>query len=249
MSPQLMSQLLKDVLSWVIDALPDLSNLILVLVGVIMSYPNLADRIEKNKRARIGVALGCLVIGLGGFAGGIYQRHQANSDIRHLISDDDALVRSTNQLVSETDENVSKTNSLLRTIGSLVLQINGLGDQLSSLRAQMVVVGDNERQKATLKAHIDTLQSQYDAATQKLATAVGRVTGAPLPAPTTGELKAMGFQFASNVRDWIASVSKDIPQLLPNNTTPNPEESRKFVDRLNSEWQTRFGFFGRLVAT
>jgi hypothetical protein len=52
---------------WVADALPDIPNLILVLVGVIMSLPKLAEKIESYKITRYEVSIGCIVLGLWGF--------------------------------------------------------------------------------------------------------------------------------------------------------------------------------------
>jgi hypothetical protein len=71
---------------WLLDALPDISNLILVLVGVLMSMPKLAEDIEKRKPIRYSVASCCIGIGVAGFIVGINQKQHLNSDITELVN-------------------------------------------------------------------------------------------------------------------------------------------------------------------
>lgn len=154
------------------------------------------------------------------------------TSIRRLIGDDHTLV--------------SNTNALVGTIKSLVPQINTLDQQISTIKTQMAAAIGDPQQTAALKAQLNTVQNQYNAATQKLASTLAQVQGAPLPAPTPAELKAIGLQLAQDIQAWIATVSKEAPQPPPG-IASSPDEDRKYVERLNVEWQTKFNYMANFL--
>ena len=61
-------------------ALPEISNLLLGVLGVLMSFPEKADRLEKNILMRRTIAVICMLVGFGGFAASLLQRREADSD-------------------------------------------------------------------------------------------------------------------------------------------------------------------------
>lgn len=68
----------------------------------------------------------------------------------------------------------------------------------------------------------------------------------PLPSPAdtpiTEDARKRGLQLAQEIDDWITSVSKDEPS-SSRAKPPTPEEQaqdEKYVERLNSEWTTKF---------
>jgi len=241
-----MWQLVKSILSWFVDILPDFSNLVLVLVGVVMSFPKLASDVEENRKTRLGLAAICLAFGVTGFYAGVYQRHQATADIRHLISDDDrllgntsTLVGSTTSLVDKTDDEVSNTNNLIRTVSLLIPKINGLGSQVSQIQFEIDQAKGDARQTATLKAQLDSVQKDYNAAKEQLALALAQIGSSP-----TSSMKADGLQLSREILEWIDTVSKDMPPRSSSGlgTPQEQEQNRKYIERLDSEWIARFNY-------
>jgi hypothetical protein len=77
---------LRHTWGWLLDVLPEISNLILVLVGVGLSLPKLAERVEEYKPTRLAIAALCFLIGLGGFWSSVKQKHELESQINQLVN-------------------------------------------------------------------------------------------------------------------------------------------------------------------
>ena len=71
--------------TWFVEALPDIANLILAVVGVLMSFPKLAEYIENRAPIRNAVALACVGLGVAGFVIGGNQRRTADTRIGTLV--------------------------------------------------------------------------------------------------------------------------------------------------------------------
>jgi hypothetical protein len=154
---------LKTCFWWLVDSMPDISNLILVLVGVLMSLPRLAQKIEDHKTARYVVSIGCVVLGLLGFVASSRQRQQFNSQIKQLVTDDDKLVNNTNSLVENTRTVVSE-------FGILMPQLAKVQDQIGSFDAKITAASNNNDTKliASLKAERADAQTKADNISQTL---------------------------------------------------------------------------------
>jgi len=163
-----MPHLLKDGLLWAVDALPDISNLILVLVGVIMSLPKLAEKIEDHAVARYSVAFGCIFLGLCGFVVSVSQRRSATAQMSTLVDNVNKLVVSTNTLVSSTNTDVTNTTTLVTTFGILTPQINSLNARVVDLDKKIEAAKGNPERIATLQAQAAALQEQSDAASRQV---------------------------------------------------------------------------------
>jgi len=145
-----MPHFLKPVLLWTIDALPDISNLILVLVGVIMSLPKLAERIEAYAVARYILAVGCVALGLCGFIVSVNQRRQAKDDEHTLVGN---------------------TNTLVTMVSVMLPQISAANDGVATLKTAL---HDAEGRRdsnavASLRSKLAEAQKQSDDATRQLA--------------------------------------------------------------------------------
>jgi hypothetical protein len=138
----------------VVEALPDVSNFILVLVGVVMSLPKLAERIEDNKKARYGVAIGCIVFGIIGIAISAHQREQESFDIRTLIDNTNTLVKN--------------TNTMIATFGVLMPQIATLKAEVVGFDAKIEAARGNPQLIAALMEQKKTAEAKEDAAHRKL---------------------------------------------------------------------------------
>jgi len=144
--------LLWHVLEWLAESLPDMVNLILVLVGVIMSLPKLAEKIEDHAKAWYTLAAGCIVLGLAGFVASVHQRHQFNFQITQLVTND-------NQLVTNTNNLVTSTNTVVTDFGILMPQLAGLRADQQDIATRLLTAREKHDPHA-----IASLESQAAAA-------------------------------------------------------------------------------------
>jgi hypothetical protein len=114
--------LIRSILFSVVDQLPDLANILLGVVGVLMSFPKLAERVEENSRVRKTVAAVCILVGLGAYSVSGHQRHQFNLDMKSLLVNTKTsvdrtgdLMTSTNTIVNRSETTLAKLNENLKT--------------------------------------------------------------------------------------------------------------------------------------
>jgi hypothetical protein len=138
---------------WILTALPDISNLILVLVGVIMSLPKLAERVEDNPKTRYGVAVICIALGLAGFVVSVNQRRQADARMGDLITNVNILVKDAGTLVTNT-------NNLVTTLTFLVPQVASEDARIADLNVKIEAAKEkhNPNVIADLQARADAAQ-------------------------------------------------------------------------------------------
>jgi hypothetical protein len=161
------------IVGWIVDALPDISNLILVLVGVIMSLPKLAERIEDYAVARYFLSIGCIFIGVCGFVVGVNQRRQANSDMSTLI-------RNTNTLVTNTNVTVGNTNMIVL----MVPQVAALQGKVAEIDAKLTAARtkNNPKLVSDLETEATKARAQADNASDNLLLSVAVQTYAEMKA-------------------------------------------------------------------
>jgi hypothetical protein len=157
---------------WLIDAVPEVSNIILGVLGVLMSFPQKAEAIEKDPRLRRPIATICIGIGLAGFLVGIHQRHQSNSQMEELVRNMNVLVTNTNNLIKNTDATVTNTNALLTTFGLLMPQVYAINARVATLNVKIEEAKGNPKLVATLQAQAIALREQSDTASRKVLVAM-----------------------------------------------------------------------------
>src|ERR1019366_1117790 len=97
---------------WLPYVLPAVVNALLVILGVVMSLPKLAETIENSPTYRRVLAAICIVAGLVGFYFDVRARHDSERTSTQLLSEvGDALTR-TNQLLTQTSSLVTNTSTL-----------------------------------------------------------------------------------------------------------------------------------------
>jgi hypothetical protein len=109
---------------WLAYYLPEISNLSLAVLGVWMSFPEKAEKIEKNPFSRKLISYTCVVVGVAGFAASMHQKRQADSDMRTLIGNTNTLVSDTSNLIKNTNATVINTNNLALTLSVLVPRLD-----------------------------------------------------------------------------------------------------------------------------
>ncbi len=157
----LMPHFLKPIILWIVDALPDISNLILVLVGVIMSLPKLAEKIEDYAIARYTLAIGCIVLGLAGFIVGVNQRRQATSQMTTLGGNVNILVTNTNSLVTST-------NNVVTMVGVMLPQVAVLNSRIADLDRQIAAAKGKPQAIASLQAQVAAAREQSSKISKQL---------------------------------------------------------------------------------
>jgi hypothetical protein len=139
---------------WVVDALPNISNLILLLVGLIFLPPNLAKRIEGNRVILRCLGGLCLVLSLYSFGVSIHQRHQATSEMTALIGDTKTLV--------------TNTNGMVQQFGFLMQQVQTLTSRTADIKIQLLAAKGNPPLVADLKSQLAANEAQQAAARNAL---------------------------------------------------------------------------------
>jgi hypothetical protein len=210
--------LLWHVLEWLAESLPDMVNLILVLVGVIMSLPKLAEKIEDHAKAWYTLAAGCIVLGLAGFVASVHQRHQFNFQITQLVTND-------NQLVTNTNNLVTSTNTVVTDFGILMPQLAGLRADQQDIATRLLTAREKHDPHA-----IASLESQA-AAAQAQVTNLSRTMALSIGPGIVTELRHWGERWQSDettLHNKIQNVYSSYPPEL------TPEQSVERRDRLQS---------------
>jgi hypothetical protein len=158
-----MPPLVKNILLSVADSLPDISNILLAVLGVLMSFPAKADEIEKNPFWRKVVAYTCIGVALAGLIASTYQRRHFNSQITQLLGDDDRLLVNTNGLVGTT-------NTMVTNLGLLIPRLSWLDAHIADLNVKIAEAKERHdpRLIADLQAEATTARAQVDATSRQI---------------------------------------------------------------------------------
>jgi hypothetical protein len=148
------------VLLWIEDALPEVSNLVLAVVGVVMSLPKLAERIEDRRTTRYAVAISCFSLGFAGFLISVNQRQQANVQMTTLVNNANISVTNTTDLVTKTNSVVTQVGAMLPQVVTLNSRTADIKLELESAKGDPEVVAFLQRQAAMAKAQADASSRQ-----------------------------------------------------------------------------------------
>lgn len=136
-APFVWSHIWNQALAWMPYILPAVSNLILVMLGVILSLPTLAEKVEKTPKWRMAVGVICLLAGLIGFAFDVSQRHASDISNKQLLHDTQAEVSNSNDLVKKTKGLMDAMTQMVTTLGLIQPQILAYNDRLSALNSKI----------------------------------------------------------------------------------------------------------------
>lgn len=136
--------------------LPAISNIVLVMLGIVMSLPQLADQIEKNKRYRLALALVCVVFGVIGFLSDVSQRYSNDSSTK-------TLVRDANEELETTKSLLGKTNTLLAWTASADPKLHQLDSQVDVLNKKIEKAQEQHDPKLVAKLQTELRQTQHQA--------------------------------------------------------------------------------------
>ena len=145
---------------WLFYILPAFSNLVLVLLGVVLSLPTLAEKVEKTPKYKKALGAVCLAAGFVGFWFDVAERRSNDQQITTLVANVGVLVTNTNTLANNTS--VTVTN-----IGLLLLQVNFLNSRITNLENDIKAAKGNPRLIASLLAEIQAARTQEEAATRQ----------------------------------------------------------------------------------
>lgn len=165
-----MPHVIKTIILSLADALPDISNILLAVLGVLMSFPAKAEEIERNPAWRKTIAYSCIVVAIAGFAASTYQRRHFNSQIDTLVTDDDKLVKDSDRLITTTDTLVTDTHTMVTSVGILMPNLNALQTRIADLGVKIAAAKERHdpRLVADLQAQAKAAQSEADKATKKI---------------------------------------------------------------------------------
>jgi hypothetical protein len=227
------------VVEWLPDIVPAISNLILVLLGIIMSLPLLADKIEKTPRYRKWLAAVCLVFGITGFIFDVVQRHSTEQATRQLIGNTSTMVGNTNHLVQTTDVMVS-------TVSVLVPKLNAVQGEMATLEIQIKAAKEKHDPKlvADLEGRMKRAQDQADRMTRELYF----ITSAPQVAQQLRDWYGMKQQKIQDMHDWQWEENIHWPEKHPNDPDGLSKVWKEWDDRIEKEEQSSREELSRMLA-
>jgi hypothetical protein len=142
---------------WLTYILPALVNVVLVLLGLILSLPKLAEAIENTPKHRKLLAAVCLFAGLVGFIFDVGQRRSSDRQNKQLLTDEGIALRNTNDLVQKTTNLVTATSNMVIRMGWLEPQIRAINEHLETIDTKIVAAKKQNNPKLVAK-----LQSQKE---------------------------------------------------------------------------------------
>ncbi|HKM85285.1 MAG TPA: hypothetical protein VJW96_03700 [Terriglobales bacterium] len=155
-------------LGWLVYVLPALSNLVLVLLGVLLSLPTLAEKIEKTPKYRTALGVICLIAGLVGFCFDVGQRRSSDQTNRQLLQDTGKALKKTDDLVDKTNDLVTRTSQMVNTFGILMPQISALNAQMADINKKIEAAKGNPQLIAALQAQASATKAQADSLSRTL---------------------------------------------------------------------------------
>jgi DNA-binding protein YbaB len=172
--------------NWLIYVLPAMSNLILILVGIIMSLPKLAEDIENSPKSRKIFAAVCLVAGLVGFY--FQVKRDRDTDIYAH-----ALMEKVDKDLTNTNQELQTTNQLVSSLTVMVTDMVTINGRLSTLDVKI----DAARGNPDL---VHTLQNEIEAAQQQAQDAARRVQIATL--------QDLGNGMLTTAKYWYGAIDR-----------------------------------------
>jgi hypothetical protein len=165
-----MSHAIKSLFLWLVDELPDISNIVLGVLGVFLSFPTTAQRIEENTVLRRVIGGACILVSIAGFLASAHQRRSFNSQISQLVIDDDKLVKNTSDLAKNTSVLVGSTSTMVTNVGVLMTQVTLLGARLNEINVKIAAARESHdtHRVQELQAQATVTQKQADSAIKKL---------------------------------------------------------------------------------
>lgn len=218
--------------SWVLEwgpyALPALANGVLVFLGVWLSLPDFAQKVQDNPTYRKLLAALCIALGLVGFIADVRARHDSDKSSRQLIEKVGTALGKTNELLTKTDLLMTNTNTLV-TFTTLALP------QLAELKATV----------AGLQEKITTAKQQHDP--QRVAALEAKAQETQQQADRISKiLQALGWVpiLVQQLRDWLPRLRMTMEDLNGNETselkqyvTAHPQDQAEGIDRINQKWR------------
>jgi hypothetical protein len=170
------------ILDWSAYVLPAISNLILVMVGIIMSLPNLADQVEKTPKHRKILAGICLIAGLVGFVFDVAQRRTSDlqskqifGEVQTSLENTKTLVTNTNNLVINMDaeiansnKTVTNTDSIVTKFGVLLPRMKAMDTNISDLKVKINDPNVNPKLAASMKSNLADLLNEREKISKQL---------------------------------------------------------------------------------
>lgn len=245
---------------WLFYILPALSNLILVLLGVLLSLPDLADKIEKTPKYRKTLGVVCLLAGLVGFGFDVGQRRSSDQTNRQLLRDTGSALKKSDDLIDKTTVLVSSTNQMVTNFAILMPKVSALDVQIGDLNRRMEAAKGNPQLIAVLQGQIDTARAQSAAASRQILigmvqTIVDRIDQrtlqfrmATLPddlrRETPAEQKAIQVEYQRDMSNIIADADYIRQQLLQGQTLTSDDETQAatFKAAINGDSKSFDGF-------
>jgi hypothetical protein len=225
--------------SWVMEwgpyALPALANGVLVFLGVWLSLPDFAQKVQDNPKKRRLLAVLCIALGLIGMWAEVITRHGSDKAGKQLIGDVEITLKKTNDLLTKSETVVTNTQTLPSFVTSATQQLTGLQTTLAGFHREIAEAkAQNDPQKVRdLEAKAQDTQQRANTLSRELLA----ITMVP--------------QIAQQLRDWETELGaqqqdlhtreyEDEIRLGQQGKPISEQDHNREVQRIMSEWQARY---------
>ena len=117
--------------------LPEISSLLLVLMGFALSLRPSREAIEHSRKLQIIVAGLCLLLGFIGFLFGVSGRLTNEEATQKLVTQTTTTVSNTNDLVSRTNDLATKTTTLVNEANETLARLGRMEPRVSQIIARV----------------------------------------------------------------------------------------------------------------
>jgi hypothetical protein len=150
---------IKHALSLLVDALPDVANMVFAVLGVMMSFPDKATRIERNSTLRKGIATTCFVLAFVGLFVAADKRLKVDTQMTVLVGNVNNLVTNTNNLVANTSTVVTMVGIMLPQVEALNTHIGELDVKIAAAKGNPKLLQELQNQATAARARAESLST------------------------------------------------------------------------------------------
>jgi hypothetical protein len=153
---------------WLLEWWPygvyELSNFLLIVFGIWLSFEGFARKVETNKIYKRTLAVICFLLGGVGMYFDAIARHDSDKTSSKLLAEVGSALVKTNDLLDKTEKLVTNTNSVVVNTGALALFANAATSQLTKLQGE--VSGFHNEIEAAKEKHDPRMVQDLEAKAQ-----------------------------------------------------------------------------------
>jgi hypothetical protein len=209
---------------WLGAFLPAFSNLVLVILGIVLSFQKFTERIEGSSRLRRSLVITCFVLGGISFWSDVRERHASRVSSQILLTNVGTTMQGVQSELKKTDALMDDTARLIGSASVTLPKLNDIQMDITTLKTQINQAREKHdpRLIAQLEGKLKQAESQKTIVASQLLAASG------LQMSETLRTRAIDWEGRySLTRDRIMEQQK---RLAMTNKPDHAEEQRLAIE-------------------